>query len=62
MARHSRRHRGGAGSAQLSVADPHPLQDSLIAAGALVHGMTVATRNIADFAPIWVGLLNLWDA
>jgi toxin FitB len=48
--------------AQLSVPDPRPLHDSLIAATALVHGMTVVTRNVADFAPTGVGLLNPWDA
>jgi predicted nucleic acid-binding protein len=32
------------------------------AATALVHGMTVVTRNVADFAPIGVRLLNPWEA
>jgi toxin FitB len=48
--------------AQLSVPDPRPLHDGLIAATALVHGMTVVTRNVADFAPTGVRLLNPWDA
>ena len=34
--------------------DPRPLRDGLIAATALVHGMTVVTRNVADFAPTGV--------
>jgi predicted nucleic acid-binding protein len=34
----------------------------LIAATALVHGMTVVTRNTADFAPIGVALINPWSA
>jgi toxin FitB len=48
--------------AQLQVPDPHPVQDGLIAATALVHGMTVVTRNVADFAATGVAVLNPWDA
>ena len=47
-------------SASLHVPDPRPVRDSLIAATALVHGMTVVTRNIADFEPTGVKLLNPW--
>lgn len=36
--------------------------DSLIAATARIHGLTVATRNVADFATCGVKLLNPWDA
>ena len=36
-------------SARLHVPDPHPVRDGLIAATALVHSMTVVTRNVADF-------------
>jgi predicted nucleic acid-binding protein len=35
-----------------------PIKDSLIATTALLHGLTVATRNIADFAPAGVKLCN----
>ena len=49
-------------SAQLHVPDPQPFRDGLIAATALVHGMTVVTRNVADFARTEVALLNPWDA
>jgi predicted nucleic acid-binding protein len=28
---------------------------------ALVHGMAVATRNVADFAPTGVELFNPWE-
>src|SRR3984957_17415077 len=35
--------------ARLHVPDPQPMRDSLIAATALVHGMTVITRNVGDF-------------
>lgn len=44
--------------AQLHVPDPRPERDALIAATALVHGMTVVTRNVDDFAPTQVVLLN----
>lgn len=48
-------------SAALHVPDPRPVRDALIAATGLVHGMTVVTRNVADFAPTGVPLLNPWD-
>lgn len=35
--------------------------DGLIAATALVHGMTVVTRNVADFADTGVPIVNPWD-
>lgn len=49
-------------SARLHVPDTHPVRDGLIAATALVHGMTVVTRNVADFESTGVQLLNPWDA
>jgi len=48
--------------AQLHVPDPQPERDALIAATALVHGMTVVTRNVADFRPSGVPVVNPWDA
>ena len=48
-------------SARLHVPDPRPVRDGLIAATALVHGMTVVTRNVADFEPTGVPILNPWD-
>ncbi len=47
-------------SARLHVPDPRPIRDGLIAATALVHGMTVVTRNVADFEPTDVPTLNPW--
>ncbi len=47
-------------SAQLHVPDPRPIRDGLIAATALVHGMVIVTRNVADFAPSGVTTLNPW--
>ena len=48
--------------ARLHVPDPRPERDAMIAATALVHGMTVVTRNVGDFAGAAVALLNPWDA
>ncbi|MFH0934624.1 MAG: type II toxin-antitoxin system VapC family toxin [Pseudomonadota bacterium] len=46
--------------AVLHVPNPAPVRDSLIAATALVHGMTVVTRNASDFETMGVMLLNPW--
>ena len=46
--------------ARLHEPDPRPVRDGLIAATALVHGMTVVTRNIADFEPTGAKVLNPW--
>lgn len=47
--------------ARLHVPDPRPMRDALIAATALVHSMTVVTRNEGDFNPTGVGVLNPWE-
>jgi toxin FitB len=47
--------------ARLHVPDPRVERDALIAATALVHGMTVVTRNVADFVATGVLLLNPWE-
>lgn len=46
----------------LHVPDRRPERDAWIAATALVHGLTIATRNTADFAATGVALLNPWRA
>jgi hypothetical protein len=46
----------------LHVPEPKPYRDGLIAATALVHGMTIVTRNVTDFQATGVALLNPWDA
>jgi toxin FitB len=46
--------------ARLHVPDPRPERDSLIAATALVHGMTLVTRNVSDFAAMGLTPLNPW--
>jgi predicted nucleic acid-binding protein len=48
--------------AALHVPDPRPERDALIAATALTHGLTVVTRNAADFEPMGVAVLNPWLA
>lgn len=47
--------------ARLHVPDKRGERDALIAATALVHGMSVVTRNVADFEPTGVGLFNPWE-
>ncbi len=48
--------------ATLHVPNPRSDRDALIAATALVHGLTVVTRNVADFERTGVGVLNPWEA
>jgi toxin FitB len=48
--------------ARLHVPDPRAERDALIAATALVHGLTVVTRNVTDFEPAGVALLNPWHS
>lgn len=47
-------------SAALHVPDPRPVRDAFIAATALVHGLTVVTRNVADFDGTGVEFVNPW--
>ncbi len=46
--------------ARLHVPDRRGERDALIAATALVHGMAVATRNVVDFAPTGVRVVDPW--
>ncbi len=46
--------------ARLHVPDKRGERDALIAATALVHGMTVVTRNVVDFEPTGVSIINPW--
>lgn len=48
--------------AALHVPDPHSDRDALIAATALVHGLTVVTRNIGDFLRTGVPVLDPWQS
>lgn len=46
--------------AGMHVPDPGSYRDTLIAATALAHDLTVVTRNTADFTATGVRLLNPW--
>ena len=46
--------------AKLHVPDPRAERDALIAATAMVHGMTVVTGNRADFEATGVALIDPW--
>ena|SRR5579863_678082 len=48
-------------AASLHVPKPGSHRDTMIAATALVHGMTMVTRNLADFQRTGVTLLNPWE-
>ena len=41
---------------------PISIPDALIAGTALAHGVTVATRNLADFAGCGVQIIDPWQA
>jgi len=47
--------------AALHVPDPVSERDGWIAATALVHGLTVVTRNVADFEATGAFILNPWN-
>lgn len=47
-------------AAALHVPDPKPERDAIIAATALVHDMTLVTRNTVDFVATGVRLFNPW--
>lgn len=47
--------------ARLHIPDKRGERDALIAATALVHGMTVVTGDVADFKPTAVTLVNPWE-
>jgi predicted nucleic acid-binding protein len=49
-------------SAPLHVPDPRPVRDALIAATALVYGMSIVTRNVADFVPLGAEIIDPWQA
>ena len=48
------------GCAKLHVPDPRSDRDAIIAATALIHGLTVVTRNVSDFSATGVDILNPW--
>ncbi len=48
--------------AAMHVPNPAPERDAWIAATALVHGLTVVSRNVRDFAACGAQVLNPWSA
>ncbi len=46
---------------RLAAHRARPIIDTLLAATALVHGMTLVTRNLRDVADTGVVLLNPWE-
>jgi predicted nucleic acid-binding protein len=46
--------------AGLQIPDPRPDRDTMLAATAMVHGLTVVTRNVRDFQGTGVALFNPW--
>lgn len=49
-------------SARMEVPDPRPIRDAYIAATAVVHGLTVVSRNVSDFTACGARVLNPWLA
>lgn len=47
--------------AKLHVPNRQSERDAIIAATALVHGMTIVTRNVSDFYKTGVEILNPWN-
>ena len=47
---------------RLAAERPRGDADGLIAATAIVHGLTVVTRNVRDFADTDVPCINPWEA
>lgn len=46
--------------ASLHFPNTRPWADAFIAATALVHGMTIVTRNVSDFQSTGAAVLNPW--
>ncbi len=44
-----------------AIGQPMGVMDSLIAASALHHHLVLATRNVSDFRPAGVQIINPWE-
>lgn len=49
------------GGLQARAGRPLPAIDSLLAATALQHNLTLVTRNVRDFAGLGLNLVNPWE-
>jgi predicted nucleic acid-binding protein len=47
--------------AALHIPDPRSDRGSLIAATGITHAMPIVTRNVADFEPTGVQIINPWE-
>ena len=47
--------------AKLHIPDPRSDRDAIIAATAMIHDLTVVTRNVDDFLPTGVAIVNPWQ-
>jgi predicted nucleic acid-binding protein len=47
--------------AALHIPDPRSDRDALIAATGITHAMPIVTRNVADFEPTGVQIINPWE-
>ena len=50
------------GHLQAQARRPLPAIDSLLAATALRHNLSLVTRNVRDFAGLGLNLINPWDS
>ncbi|MBB3390265.1 hypothetical protein FHT82_003028 [Rhizobium sp. BK275] len=48
--------------AALHIPDPRSRRDSFIGATALIHGLTLLTRNVGDFKGMGVEIIDPWQA
>jgi len=49
------------GKLQAQSKNPLPAIDSLLAATALAHNLCLVTRNVDDFRPMGVQIINPWE-
>jgi len=47
---------------RLTAKRPLPVIDGLLAATALVRGLTLVTRNVGNIADVGIGVVNPWNS